>query len=504
MSDMELVYDEDDYLHVGALIMDYLRFLGRSWFILILLILLSTGVAVLSRTVSFTPAYSATVYYSLERTGETITDAAVASRVANSVYSITNTADFRKELNEQLSIQFSTDTDNEKYVFVGSPVADANLFTVRCNCTSPELANQLIEAFQVVFPSWIGKSVGVTNLTVTDEVFSDGVRINSMSLSKRILLAIIIGCGCWFVLASIRIFTVRKIMGEEDMYKVVDAKCFGVLPNVDKKRRDKSQKETLLIDNEHIDTNYLQAFRSMAARVEEYIVNENKKVLTITSTLEGEGSSVLLLNLAMVLRRHGKKVVVIDGNMAAPSLRRILSLTIENDSQGLREYLNGEYTVKEVSFHKINGFSFLHSGKVSQTEENSINLKRFNSLLKVLKENADVILIDSAPSGVYGDAILYSEISDAVLYVIRRDHAEIRDIRKSIEPFVQNHKLIGYVLNRVNSTVYGYGYKYGYGAAYSRYRNYGANDRYGAYGSRYNRYNLAEDAEKIAEEFGEK
>lgn len=75
--------------------------------------------------------------------------------------------------------------------------------------------------------------------------------------------------------------------------------------------------------------------------------------------------------------------------------------------------------------------------------------------------------------------------TDSVLYVVRHDMAELPQVKKGMEPFILEDKLIGYILNRSHRGFasygkYGYG-KYGYGKyGYGRYG-------YGKYGS-YQKY----------------
>ena len=476
-----LVYDEDDYLHVGALIMDYLRYLKRTWFLLLLLLAVAVGGVFLTRSVSFVPRYSATVYYALERTTDTYTDAEVTARVAAGVNTLTASADFRSELLQAADLN----STSASYAFYGEATDSANLFSVTIRCTDADLANTLLQAFEVVYPAWVSKSAGKTVLTVTDEVLSTGEAVNSMPIGKRGIYALIAGFAVWFILATVRVFSVRKIHSEDDMYQVANARCIGILPDVVKKKRDKSTRESLLISNENVDGSYLQAVRSLASRVESSIASDHKQVILLTSTLEQEGKSLLTLNLAMVLRRHGRRVIVVDGDMYNSGISRLLN--IAQDQPGLSDYLSGKADFKKI-FVQRHGLVILTAGTVRGSEVNVMNMKRLTGMFAAMRKTADVVLVDTPPAGQIGDAVLFSELADSVLYVVRGDYAELRDIRKGIEPFIQSRKLEGYILNRVNSTTYGYGYKYGYGAAYARYRNYGSySSHYGKY-SNYSNY----------------
>ena len=56
------------------------------------------------------------------------------------------------------------------------------------------------------------------------------------------------------------------------------------------------------------------------------------------------------------------------------------------------------------------------------------------------------------------------------------DYASVREIQEGISPFIQNEKLLGYVINQSQGSLSSYG-KYGkYG--YSKYGHYGKYKRY--------------------------
>ena len=111
--------------------------------------------------------------------------------------------------------------------------------------------------------------------------------------------------------------------------------------------------------------------------------------------------------------------------------------------------------------------------------------KRMEELMKHLRAEFDYIIIDTPPSYLFSDAAILATYTDSVLYVVRHDMAELPQVKKGMEPFILEDKLIGYILNRSHRGFasygkYGYG-KYGYGKyGYGRYG-------YGKYGS-YQKY----------------
>ncbi len=92
-----------------------------------------------------------------------------------------------------------------------------------------------------------------------------------------------------------------------------------------------------------------------------------------------------------------------------------------------------------------------------------------SALLDRLKKQADVILIDCASAGIFGDAQMFLECVDEAVFVVRCEYASVKSIRDCILPFADTGKLGGYILNRAQEYDHDARGKFGYG--YSRYRN---------------------------------
>ena len=56
-------------------------------------------------------------------------------------------------------------------------------------------------------------------------------------------------------------------------------------------------------------------------------------------------------------------------------------------------------------------------------------------LKKMPEKYYDVILMDAAPSYVFSDAMILSSYADKVLYVVRVDKADAKEIRVGMNPF---------------------------------------------------------------------
>jgi protein-tyrosine kinase len=192
-----------------------------------------------------------------------------------------------------------------------------------------------------------------------------------------------------------------------------------------------------------------EEFRTLRSRL--YHLRENmtlKKVL-VTSALPKEGKSFTSANLAQVLvRQHGRRVLLIDADLRAPRLHWMLGTTA---APGLAEYLQGasdEFSIMQRG--PIENLFFIPSGnQISDAAEMVANGK-LKILLQRVEPLFDWIIIDSPPSVPVSDASVLAKACDGVLMVVRSNATPIDMARRAREEF-PDQALVGVVLNGTNS-----------------------------------------------------
>ncbi len=192
-----------------------------------------------------------------------------------------------------------------------------------------------------------------------------------------------------------------------------------------------------------------EEFRTLRSRL--YHLRENmtlKKVL-VTSALPKEGKSFTSANLAQVLvRQHGKRVLLIDADLRAPRLHLMLGTTA---APGLADYLQG--TSDEFSIMQrgpMENLFFIPSGrKLSDAAEMVANGK-LKVLLQRVEPLFDWIIIDSPPAVPVSDASVLAKACDGVVMVVRSNATPIDMARRAREEF-PDQALVGVVLNGTNN-----------------------------------------------------
>lgn len=222
-----------------------------------------------------------------------------------------------------------------------------------------------------------------------------------------------------------------------------------------------------------------ESFRSIRTNLKYYLNGENKAVISVTSTISGEGKTFVSLNLAVVLAMLGKKTLLASLDLRKPKLDSILN---PEDKNGLSHFLIGEASYNEIIHQTdISNLFFVPTGDVPPNPTELIETEKMNQFMTKARGEYDFIVLDTPPVGIVSDALLLGEYADVNIFVIRQ-----RFSFKSTLELIQNIflkkelKNLTIAVNDIHiSGYYGYGLRYGYGF----YEGYGYNYGYGQYGS---------------------
>ena len=195
------------------------------------------------------------------------------------------------------------------------------------------------------------------------------------------------------------------------------------------------------------------------------------KCIIVTSSIKGEGKTMVSVNLAMTLAHAGNKVLLVGGDIRNPQLHKYLPETKSDKTQGFVEYLVYENSTLEdyIATSKVSeNLNIIHCGAIPPNPAELLMSDRVSVMIEEAKTKFNYVIIDTAPTLMVTDTLLFSEFADATLYVVRAGYT-----KKQILEFAKEMKgkgklkRVNFVLNDVSSANYGYGGKYGYGYGYA-------------------------------------
>lgn len=206
----------------------------------------------------------------------------------------------------------------------------------------------------------------------------------------------------------------------------------------------------------------VEAYKSIRTNLQ--FCGMDKKVITVTSCVENEGKSTVVLNLAVSLAEAGKKVIVLDADLRKSELLNRVS--VKSEVKGLSFYLSNQVKLEDViCATDIENLHLVFSGPVPPNPSELIESSYFKDMIQFLSQKYDYVLIDTPPLGSVIDSAIAAEVSDGAILVIESERVSYRLAREvKIQLEKSNCPILGVVLNKVDISSMSY-----YGKMYTKY-----------------------------------
>lgn len=272
------------------------------------------------------------------------------------------------------------------------------------------------------------------------------------SLIKTISLLLGFVLGLSFLLIKYLLF--NEIKGLDELKKMIpeNISALGTVPL--SKRRMKFSK--LIIGNAPKSI-MAESFRTIRTNIS--FLKKNHQLISVTSTISGEGKTFVALNLAGVIALSGKKTLVIDLDLRKPKIH--LGFGLDNNV-GMSNVLSSQADYTDV-IHKteMKDLYVITAGHVPPNPSELILGNTFEELLEKLKNEFGVIIIDTPPVGLVSDGYSVMTKVDIPIYVFKSSYSKRSFVKNFIN--VSSKKGINnlsYILNGVgqSESEYGYGY----------------------------------------------
>lgn len=211
-----------------------------------------------------------------------------------------------------------------------------------------------------------------------------------------------------------------------------------------------------------------EELRSLRNAIQMSDVDHPPKVLQISSSLPGEGKSTLSLALAGSATFSGLRVLVIDVDLRHASASRCFKL---ERVKGLVDYLVGDAELTAViHFSESAGYWVLPAGGKTQNPADLLGSEKLKALIAKLRDEYDLIIIDTPPTGPVVDSVIVSGLVDKIIFVVRWAATAREMVSRSIERLSGHPKVAGVVFSQVvdsHAQKYGHhAYSHYYGGAY--------------------------------------
>lgn len=204
-----------------------------------------------------------------------------------------------------------------------------------------------------------------------------------------------------------------------------------------------------------------EAYRSVRTNLQYSNVDEDIKVIMVTSSQQNEGKSTVISNLSASFGSlEDNRVLIIDGDLRNPTVHRKFGIS---NASGLTDILLGKKDFEDcIGSVKESNIDILTTGNIPPNPSEVLGSDRMKKFIKSIRDNYDYIFIDSPPIGIVTDAAVMCSYVDGVILVVASNETDIERVNISKTRLEQvEAKILGVILNKFDDKTSAYGcYEY--------------------------------------------
>jgi capsular exopolysaccharide synthesis family protein len=197
----------------------------------------------------------------------------------------------------------------------------------------------------------------------------------------------------------------------------------------------------------------VESFRTLRTALHFLVGDASGKILQFTAPISGEGTTTIATNLAVLLARAGRRVVLVDANLRRPKIHELLG---GDTTVGLTSVVMGDVPLETAlrPVPSLESLSFLPAGPIPSNPSELLASRGFVELMTSLRDTGACIVMDSGPVIPVSDGLTVASVPDAVVLVTNGRNGSRRRLRRAVSQFRQAQApLVGVVLNQVGKPV---------------------------------------------------
>lgn len=205
-----------------------------------------------------------------------------------------------------------------------------------------------------------------------------------------------------------------------------------------------------------------ESYRALRTNIDFSSVDTQTQIIMVTSAGPAEGKSTVVGNLAVTYAQNERSVLLIDADMRKPTVHRTFQVS---NRFGLSSFLSRQVGLENaIQESEVPNLFVMTAGPIPPNPAEMLGSKSMQKLLEMLREQFEIILIDTPPVLAVTDAQLLASQSDGVLMVINAGKIKKDIATKAKENLLRvNARLLGVVLNNVKHRASEEYYYYYYG-----------------------------------------
>lgn len=273
--------------------------------------------------------------------------------------------------------------------------------------------NQLIEKkieFSILRAGFVAENI------ILERAMSQGLKVypnRNKVYSISILLAFFIS----FIILALYYINYNGIVNASEINKYTTLPVLGVIP-----------KFTTEIPLSHfIVERYprsilAESFRSVRSNLQFINNAKGSKIVSVTSTMSGEGKTFFSINLAGALAVAGNNVIILDLDMRKPNVHKYLKL---ENTNGMSTILSKQCNFEDcVQVTRNKNVKFISAGPIPPNPSELIQNGEIENLISELQKEFDYIFIDNPPIGLVSDSLRTIQLADYPIFILRANYSK--------------------------------------------------------------------------------
>jgi len=361
-------------------------------------------------------------------------------------------ADYREAQERENALQTKVNQLKASYLDTRRRSIQYNIYQQEVD-TNRALYDGLLQRFKEI---GVAGGVGINNISVVDAA-DVPQKPSSPRLLLNLALALVAGLGLGLGLAFALEQMDETIANPGEVERRLGMPLLGSVPKLE---GTTTPRDELLDRKSDLVDAYLAVQTNLGFTTEHGV----PRSFAVTSTRPAEGKSTTALALATTLTRANRKVILIDGDMRSPSVHYLGGVGHE---RGLSNYLAGDDAIDTLTFDMADlGFTAMSAGPIPPNAAELLTGTRLSTLIELLLERYDHVVIDSPPVMGLADAPLIANRVEGVVYAVESHGIRSSLVKTAVGRLAgANSRILGIVLTKFEAkrAHYGYGYDYGYG-----------------------------------------
>ena len=447
---------------------DYVRILRRGWAFILVFSVLGVAGAV-GYSVIQTRQYVANtkVIVSISSgsgTGDMAQASALAGQRAVTYANLVSTATVLDSVISQLSLSVTVSdlaSQIQAVIVPGTSIisvtvtdSDAQRSADIANATARSLTSSVSQ----IEPIPLAASSSSVRISTIQPAVVPGSP-DSPNLRTNLIAGGLLGLTLGLIIATMRGVSNTRIRDESELQTATTLPILGrILQNSSSKKRP-------LVVQANPQGIHAEAYRTLRANIQFLHADRSEKSFVITSSLEGEGKSTTIANIAIAMAETGANVLLVEADMRSPNLTRYLGLDSGN---GLSDVLIGRAELTEtIQRWGKSSLYTLSAGQIPPNPSELLGSRKMSDLISQMNKTFDIVLFDSPPVLPVADALVLTKAVGGVIVIVAIGKAHRNHVAATLSRLTQTGVPIsGIVLTQVPVSSSGVS-RYGYGASYA-------------------------------------